>query len=199
MRQTADARHDIGHFEHWSKTYERSWMQRWLFDPVHAAVLDAAGDAPASLLDVGCGTGRLLRDAHARWPDARLFGVDPASGMVDVARELTPYATLTVGTAEALPLPDGAVSLAVSTLSFHHWRDQNAGLREIARVLQPGGRFILADVTSPALLARLFGNPRARDLKTRRRMLAEAGLRLIARRSVRSPFVVLSVAVRAGA
>ena len=47
--------------------------------------------------------------------------------------------------AEMLPFGGGEFDLAMSTISFHHWSDQRAGLREIARVLAPGGGFVLAD------------------------------------------------------
>ncbi len=199
MRQTGETRRDVGHFEQWSRTYEQSWMQRRIFDPAHVAALDAVtatGAAPSTLLDIGCGTGRLLRDVHARWPQARLLGVDPAEGMIVVARKLTPEATLLMGSAEALPLGGASVDVALSTLSFHHWRDQAAGLREIARVLRPGGRFILVDVCAPPLIGRLFGNPRARDARARRSLFADAGLRITAQRMAPFPFVLLTVAQR---
>lgn len=199
MRHISHPQHDIVRFEEWSRTYEQSWMQRLIFDPVHAAALDAVeatGSVPATLLDIGCGTGRLLRDARARWPATQLIGVDPAEGMITVARELTPGATLLMGTAETLPLGGGSVDVVLSTLSFHHWRDQATGLREITKVLRPGGRFVLVDVSSPQWLGRLFGNPRARDARARRRLFAEAGLRITSQRPVRSPFVLLSVAER---
>lgn len=199
MGRAADTKRDIGHFEQWSPTYERSWMQRRIFDPAHAAALDAVGGTPTAILDIGCGTGRLLRDAHARWPGAKLFGVDPAQGMIAVARELTPDAVLSVGTAEALPLPDTCVDLAITTLSFHHWRDQAAGLRQIARVLAPGGQLILVDVSAPGWIARLFGNPRARDAHARAALLADAGLHVVAQRHIRSRFILLTVAERDGA
>lgn len=200
MRHSTHASRDIGHFEEWAATYERSRLQRPLFGRVHAAVFaarEALGAAPSSILDVGCGTGRLLRAAHQRWPAAQLVGVDPAEGMVRVARELTPAATFHIGTAEQLPLPDASVETAVSTLSFHHWHDQAAGVREIARVLRPGGYFLLADVSAPRWLARLFGNPRARDQSALRGLFRDAGLRIVAERHVFSRFVVLTVGERA--
>jgi len=43
---------------------------------------------------------------------------------------------------EVLPLEDASVDLALSTISFHHWQDQAAGVREVARVLRPGGSFL---------------------------------------------------------
>ncbi|HZC04178.1 MAG TPA: class I SAM-dependent methyltransferase [Ktedonobacterales bacterium] len=189
---------DVRHFERWSQSYEGSWMQRRLFSRVHTAVLDLAASlsAPASVLDVGCGTGRLLRTAAARWPYAQLIGVDPAQGMVDVARKLTPDATFYRGLAESLPLPDASVDLVFSTLSFHHWADQTAGVREIARALRPGGHFILADFAPPNGLARLRVTGRALPAADRLRVFAAAGLRVERQQGAVYPFILATLAVR---
>lgn len=190
--------HDVRHFERWAGSYEGSWMQRRLFDPVHLATLDVAATlpAPASVLDVGCGTGRLLRAAASRWPNARLIGVDPAQGMVEAARALTPGADIQRGLAESLPLPDASVDLVVSTLSFHHWADQTAGVREIARALRPGGHFILADFAPPSTLARLHLTGRAQPRADRQRIFEAAGLRVERSRDVVYPFILATLAVR---
>src|SRR5262245_45907233 len=101
-----DGRHaeDVERFNRWADTYETSWASRF-FDRVHQATLDLlARDAevrPGAVLDVGCGTGRLLRAAARRWPGARLIGVDPAEAMVAVARRLTPDAEFHVASAES--------------------------------------------------------------------------------------------------
>ena len=151
---------DVDRFDKWGSTYESSWLQNVLFIRVHQATLDLVqgiiNRPPSSILDVGCGTGRLLRRAATYWPEAQLFGVDPANGMLEVARRLTPSATLLEGEAEALPLPDASIDLAFSTISFHHWRDQEAGVREIARVLRPEGYFVLADFSYPGWLTPVF-------------------------------------------
>jgi ubiquinone/menaquinone biosynthesis C-methylase UbiE len=52
----------------------------------------------------------------------------------------------TEGNAAALPFDDGSFDLVVSTLSLHHWRDRTAALREIRRVLKPGGRAWIWDI-----------------------------------------------------
>jgi ubiquinone/menaquinone biosynthesis C-methylase UbiE len=100
---------DIERFDHWSGTYESSWMQRVFFDPVHQKTLALAAEIvpqPADVLDIGCGTGKLLRRVHSYWPQARLIGVDPADGMIEMAKRLTPNATFYKGMAEELPLQD---------------------------------------------------------------------------------------------
>ena len=198
---SSDARYqgpDVRHFEEWSRTYESSWMQRRLFTRIHSDALDLAASLPppTSVLDVGCGTGRLLRAAALRWPAARLLGVDPAEGMVEVARRLTPGAEIQRGLAESLPLPDASVDLVLSTLSFHHWSDQVAGVREIARVLRPGGHFILVDFTPPRALAWLHLSGRAQPVAERQRLFAAAGLRIERQRRAVYPLIWATVAVR---
>ncbi len=104
-------RRDVLRFHNWSRTYERSLGQVFLFDPVHRKVVGLVaarlnGNAPRAVLDIGCGTGRLLRRVSQHWPDAKLFGVDPAEGMLDNARRLTPTATFLAGQGESLPVAD---------------------------------------------------------------------------------------------
>jgi ubiquinone/menaquinone biosynthesis C-methylase UbiE len=167
--------------EYWSsrsETYERSWTQKVFHDWIHRAVLDlvARQRQPEVIVDVGCGTGKLLRKAAARWPTARRIGVDAADGMVAMARERTPGATFYVGVAESLPLPDGGADVIVSTISFHHWPDQEKGLREVARVLRPGGRFFLADIVPPFGLGKIIGHVGSNSAARFRELFAQAGL-----------------------
>ena len=109
----------------------------------------AGGSLPRRVLDLGCGTGRLLEDLRRRLPEAELVGVDPSEGMLAVARRRLagePGVRLEVATAARLPLPDASVDVVTTTMSFHHWEAQDASLREVARVLAPGGRLLIADV-----------------------------------------------------
>ena len=178
---------DIERFDRWSSTYEDSWMQRALFEQAHRATLAlAAGivQQPASILDVGCGTGKLLRQARSYWPQAHLIGVDPARGMIEMAQRLTPTTTFLTGMAEALPLRDASVDLAFSTISFHHWQDQAAGVREIARVLRPGGYFLLVDLSFPDWLLRVFRLKRVHSRARLRALFQQAGLRVQTQRKV---------------
>ena len=195
----ATSESDVRRFDHWSCTYEASFLQKMLFDRVHQAVLTLVAHRaePESLLDVGCGTGRLLRSARTRWPSARLYGVDPAEGMLEVAHHFTPGVTFQVGFAEALPLPDASVDVALSTISFHHWQDHAAGVREVARVLRPGGYFYLTDMYYPAWLAPFIRHPRALSGPRVCALFHEAGLQVIMRRSVVSRYILVTVGSKA--
>lgn len=138
--------------------------------------------APARVLDVGCGTGYVLRELAAALPQARdLLGVDPAPKMIEVARAASadPRLDFARGTAERLPCGDSAYDLVVATTSFDHWADQAAGIRECARVLAPGGTLVLTDLFSallwPTMLGSRGGKARTRSRATR--LITAAGLR----------------------
>jgi ubiquinone/menaquinone biosynthesis C-methylase UbiE len=147
-----------------------------------ANLVTAPAEAPRRILDIGCGTGYLLRLLAARFPDAtELVGVDPAPRMIDTARATTTDDRLSfsIGAAEHLPAPDDRFDLAVSTTSFDHWSDQQAGLGECFRTIRPGGRLVLVDqfsvLLAPTLLAGRRGKARTKRRATR--LLTAAGFR----------------------
>jgi len=138
--------------------------------------------APRRVLDVGCGPGYLLRLLAGRYPQAdELAGIDAAPAMIDAAGQAGDDRRLqfTVGVAERLPYPDDTFDLIVSTTSFDHWADQQAGLGECARVLAPGGHLVLADQFSPLLLPTLLAGRRGKARTQRRasQLLSAAGFR----------------------
>ena len=189
---------DIQRFSRWARTYDDSWVQRF-FDRVHQTMLNVVANEasePQSILDVGCGTGRLLRKAGARWPAARLIGADPAEGMVEVARRTTPAATFHIAMAESLPLPDASVDIVLSSASFHHWSDQAAGLREIARVLRLDGHLCLADVTMPAWLAKILRHSKAKSPTALHWFFTQAGLHVETQRPILARFVLVTLGVK---
>jgi len=169
---------DVQDFNRRAATYEDSKRQSYIFDRVQRVVLNLAKTQshPNAILDVGCGTGRLLRKAKELWPDARLVGVDAADKMIEQAKQLFPQAEFHVAMAESLPLPDASVDLAFSTLSFHHWINQAKGVSEIARVLRPQGRFLLADIMPPFGLSFFSRHFKRNNPKRTREMFVEAGL-----------------------
>ena len=169
-------------------------MQRLVFDPIQSTLITLASEQvpdAVSILDVGCGTGRLLRTASQRFPGARLEGIDAAAHMVEQAVRLLPPGApihFQQANAEALPFGDGQFDLVFSTMTFHHWADQKKGVSEVARVLAPGGRWLLADYIGQGLVrtvTQLFRLHRFFDRKGLDSFIADAGLVVVVERPSR--------------
>lgn len=100
------------------------------------------------ILDVGVGTGLLARQALAIVGDGgHVVGVDPSPGMMAQAR--LPQVTLLQGRAEALPVADAAVDFVAMGYALRHLSDLHAAFAEFTRVLRPGGRLLLLEITRP--------------------------------------------------
>jgi ubiquinone/menaquinone biosynthesis C-methylase UbiE len=173
---------DVAAFNARAARYDRGWRGR-----LHQEIADRTASlavatvaAPNGVLDVGCGTGYLLRVLARRYPDTeQLAGIDAAPQMVSTAKAFTQDHRLTfsVGVAEDLGYPDETFDLIVSTTSFDHWSDQQAGLAECARVLRPRGRLLLVDQFSWWLAPTLATSRRGKARTRRRaeRLLAHTG------------------------
>ncbi|TNE77606.1 MAG: methyltransferase domain-containing protein [Gammaproteobacteria bacterium] len=109
-------------------------------------VLDAADINPGdNVLDVGCGTGILAREAVSRTGShGRVTGLDPGPGMLAVARELAPNIGWEQGVAESLPYADDSFDAVVSQFGLMFFQDKAGAIREMHRVLKPGGRLAVA-------------------------------------------------------
>jgi ubiquinone/menaquinone biosynthesis C-methylase UbiE len=173
---------DVAAFDERAPSYETGWRGRLHHDIADRALdlVLATSPRPARVLDVGCGTGYLLRRLADRVPQAaELAGLDAAPAMIETARAMASDSRIrfATGTAEELPYPGQMFDLVVSTTSFDHWADQRAGLAECARVLVPGGYLVLIDQFSAWLAPTLLGGRRSKARTKRRatRLLAQAG------------------------
>jgi ubiquinone/menaquinone biosynthesis C-methylase UbiE len=104
------------------------------------------------VLDVGCGTGTLAMEVQSRVGRAgRVAGVDPGTQQIARARRSAARRNLPIefqiGVIEQLPFPDQTFDVVFSTLMMHHLPAplKRQGLAQIARVLKPGGRLVIAD------------------------------------------------------
>jgi ubiquinone/menaquinone biosynthesis C-methylase UbiE len=193
LRATND---DIAYFNNWAATYDRSILQGIFFTRVHTHMLKLldrklGGTPPESLIDVGCGTGRLLAAAGRRWPDVTLLGADPAERMVSEMNRIRPDLAVRLATAESLPFEDESADIVTTSLSFHHWSDQARGIAEIARVLRPGGIFCIADHTF--LPAKLFGE-RPMSARQLAGLMTASGLAVVRQHWAGLPFILVSLA-----
>lgn len=129
--------------------------QSYLESPTHAAGEDlewlareVASQPGAAVLDVGCGAGHA---SFAVASSARsVVACDPTESMLAVVREQAEqrgfaHLTTTLGTAEQLAFADAQFDVVISRYSAHHWLDVPVAIREVDRVLRPGGRFLLVD------------------------------------------------------
>lgn len=95
-------------------------------------------------LDIGCGEGRLSRDLKAL--GHHVVGLDASPSAVAAAKEADPEIEVHLGDAAQLPFPDGCADLAVAFMSLQDVDDAAGAIREIARVLDSGGRLCMAIV-----------------------------------------------------
>jgi len=184
---------DVERFNRWASTYDRHRLQRWVFEPVQKTLLDLAATEvphPKAILDVGCGTGRLLASAEKRFPGAALEGVDAAIEMVKHAQAVLPAGSrirYQQAIAEKLPFRDEQFDLVFSTMTFHHWADQQKGISEVARVLKPGGRWLLADFIATGAMRwvfRIVRPKRFHEMAKLRALLAPARLAIATSKTV---------------
>jgi ubiquinone/menaquinone biosynthesis C-methylase UbiE len=125
---------------------------------LHGHVLSALAPLDfRSVLDIGCGTGALLRQVLVDRPVVTVSGLDLSSRMLEVARRtLGDRIDLRVGDAERLPYENATFDVITCVDSFHHYPAPGAVLNEMRRVLQPSGVFLLADFWLPSPVRRPF-------------------------------------------
>jgi ubiquinone/menaquinone biosynthesis C-methylase UbiE len=146
----------LGEYARLAPQYERRWsfyvratsretLSRFRINPTD------------SILDVGCGTGALLSQLSACYPQARLAGIDPSPEMLAIARErLPPGVELKQGWAEGIPYPDSSFEAVVSCNVFHYIREPLIALKDMLRVLRPGSPLVITDWCDDYLACRIF-------------------------------------------
>ncbi|MBY0374842.1 MAG: class I SAM-dependent methyltransferase [Bryobacteraceae bacterium] len=131
----------------------RAWMadqgeqgdfgRKYVLDPV--MLPRALARRPRRVLDVGCGEGRFCRMLKAAGVEATT-GIDPTGALLDAARTKDPEGEYVEGRAERMGFDDGTFDLVVSYLSLIDIPDARAAMKEMARVLAPGGALLIANL-----------------------------------------------------
>jgi ubiquinone/menaquinone biosynthesis C-methylase UbiE len=144
-------------FEAWADTYDRSLLNRFLFQPSYRMFLEELsawrGDRPEpfDLLDVGCGTGSFAGMLAASALPARVVGLDYSPAMCGVAAgkakqaDLTDRLAFVAADSEHLPFADGSFDAITCSNSFHHYPHQQRVVEQMHRILRPDGRLMLID------------------------------------------------------
>jgi 2-polyprenyl-6-hydroxyphenyl methylase/3-demethylubiquinone-9 3-methyltransferase len=147
-------------FDWWNKGCFLGQMTEDRCDYIEASIAKVFGNgalAQQDILEIGCGGGLICEDLACR--GATMVGIDPSQGALETARLHAQERGLghniyyEKGVAEALPYADGSFSAIICLDTLEHVRDLTATIREVARVLAPGGVFVF-DTINRTLLAR---------------------------------------------
>lgn len=115
--------------------------ERW-----RGRAVDVAGN-PRRALDVATGTGDLAIELRRRGAD--VVGVDFSEGMLEIARQKAPGIEFRTGNALALDFPDNEFDAATVGFGARNFDDLDRGLSEMARVVRPGGKVVVLEITNP--------------------------------------------------
>lgn len=129
----------------------RNWIA-WAREPGHDsywrfhrdAFLPTLPPPPALVVDVGCGEGRLPRDLRARGYE--VIAVDASPTLIEAARAADPDGDYRVADAAALPIADASADIVTAFMTPQDFDDLGSAVREMARVLRPGGHLRTAVV-----------------------------------------------------
>ncbi len=108
-----------------------------------------------SVLDVGCGTGSVLRIISDQ-KQIKGFGLDVSENMVALAREKNPSFSFVTGDSAHLPYDDNSMDVMMACMAYHHFPDQKAFRSEALRVLKPGGSLYICDPRFPWIVRAFF-------------------------------------------
>lgn len=127
------------HADWWQREFTDGVDPEYVEQIIPLAVEYLAGRS--RVLDVGTGEGQIARALAGLGAD--VVGVDPTAGQIDVARERGGGPVYALAGSDALPIADRSVDAVVVCLVFEHVDALDESLAEVARVLRPGGRFLL--------------------------------------------------------
>ena len=156
------------------------FLDRWTRSEIIERV-EPLPPAP-TIADVGCSTGHLLHDIRARYPAARLVGVDLIGSGLEKAHDLVSSAALLRADACDLPIADRGVDAVVSANLLEHIPDDRGALREFARVLRPGARAVMVVPAGPRTYDyydRFLGHERRYGRRELASKCVEAGLDVV--------------------
>src|SRR5256885_10606779 len=133
-------------FNEWAEAGRGDEMERHHM-PIFEPTLPLMDVKPTDrVLDLGCGSGWATRLIAKRFHPKKIVGIDISDEMVRRAEEQSKGIAnieFRQGAAEKIPLPDGSIDKIFSIESFYYWPDQMAGLKEVKRVLTPGGKLFM--------------------------------------------------------
>jgi len=108
-----------------------------------------------TILDVGCGTGSMLRKM-ADQSSINGFGIDMSENMIEEAKRKCPDMNMQISRCEETPFEDHCFDAVTTCLAYHHFSDRAGFAKEAARILKPGGRLYIADARFPGAVRKIM-------------------------------------------
>jgi ubiquinone/menaquinone biosynthesis C-methylase UbiE len=145
----------IKEFNQWAQYYDRT---NWVFVSTNRVLMKTIEPKPgSSVLDVGCGTGILLDQLSHLNRNLKLYGLDISPEMVKKSKtKLGKSAEIILGSVSNIPLKMDTFDFVTCSMSFHHHSDSSRSLKEMHRVLRPGGTLTILDVYSNGILRKMI-------------------------------------------
>jgi ubiquinone/menaquinone biosynthesis C-methylase UbiE len=138
-------------FDRWASSYDTLFPSVF-YQAIHKRLLEYVElPSAAPVLDIGCGTGRLLDRLASQEPTLQGTGLDFSGEMIRQARDRNrhrPRIIFLEGNATALPFAENQFDAVFNTLSFLHYDSPEQVFQQVSRVLRPKGRFYLVDITT---------------------------------------------------
>ena len=139
---------NAAYFDQWAKSYDKGRITKWFQYTQELAINAMTLSQNSRVLDVGCGTGHAVLALAARLPEGKACGIDISAEMVEEAQTKIPpllaeRTEFRRASSESIPYLDGFFDGVLCTNSFHHYPDPIKALKEMQRVLKPGGQIVI--------------------------------------------------------
>ncbi|MEA5572313.1 class I SAM-dependent methyltransferase [Calothrix sp. UHCC 0171] len=174
-------------FDRWAPFYD-IFFTTVFYQAIHKRLLEYV-ELPekANILDLGCGTGRLLNRIAQQNPTLQGTGLDLSQEMLKQANVNNKHQSrlrFVEGNAEATPFADNEFDAIFNTISFLHYPNPITVLSEVHRILRPGGKFYLVDYTirwadEPKVIGMSSGSLRIYSPAVREKLGQQAGLNCV--------------------
>lgn len=152
-------KNSIKEFSKWADNYDNPFTSI-TFRQTNAKIVKLVDPKQnSSLLDIGCGSGILIKYLLNTNRRMKLYGLDITPKMVKVAKRKfinDPSVKITLGSAIHIPYKDGSFDYVTCASSFHHHPDPLKSIKEMVRVLKPGGKLLILDMCIEGILRKML-------------------------------------------
>ncbi|MBU1240803.1 class I SAM-dependent methyltransferase [Myxococcota bacterium] len=142
-------------WDFWSSKYEKLWVQKYSLRPTRREIISRLdyllpAEGPVHILDMGCGTGQLVREIKAAFPGREIIvkGVDISQGMIRKAHLSDPQGSYEVYSMEGYHDERHRYDFITCTHSLPYYENQGRALEKFHSWLKPGGYLLLANAST---------------------------------------------------